>query len=149
MQATTASRTATHSARRAITTMYVGLVVSALLAVLTFVDQVAVGDITDALWDEYPDYTGGEIDTEAGAAAAALYVLAALGIVCWLWLATATRRGWGRTRLISTIVFVLAVVGSMSMAYVPLPGYLATAHWLPCVVGLVALVMLWIPTTKD
>lgn len=147
MQSTTTTPT-TEATGRATTTMYVGAALSVLLAALTFVDQVAVDGITDALWDKYPDYTSGEIATDAGATAAALYVLAGLGLVCWLLLATATRRGWRRTRLTAAIVFGLALVASLSMAYAPMPGYLATAHWLPCVAGIVALVMLWAPKAK-
>ena len=141
MQTSTMSApTATH---RTTMTMYVGAALSALLGVLTFVDQAVVDGISDKLWNKYPDYTSAEIATEAGATAAALYVVAVLGIACWLWLATATRRGWRRTRLTATIVFGLAVVAALSMSYVPMPGYLATAQWLPCVAGVAAIVLLW------
>lgn len=144
----TSTTAASVSTRRATTTMYIGAALSALLAALTFLDQVAVDGITDVLWDEYPDYTSDEIATEAGATAAALYVLAALGVACWLWLAAATRRRWHRARLASAIVFGLAFVTSLSVAYVPLPNYLATAQWLPPVVGAVALALLWKGDTR-
>lgn len=130
------------------TALYIGAALSALLAALTFLDQVAFDGITDTYWDKYPDYTSSEIATEAGATAAALYVLAGLGIVCWLWLAICTVRGWRRTRLFSTIVFGLAFVASLSMSYVPMPGYLAGAQWLPLLVGLVAIVLMWLPSAR-
>jgi len=144
----TSTTAASVSTRRVTTTMYIGAALSALLAALTFLDQVAVDGITDVLWDEYPDYTSDEIATEAGATAAALYVLAALGVACWLWLAAATRRRWHRARLASAIAFGLAFVTSLSVAYVPLPNYLATAQWLPPVVGAVALALLWKGDTR-
>ncbi|UYM04339.1 hypothetical protein [Solicola gregarius] len=149
MQTTSIAPTA-DSTRRATTTMYVGLALSALLAGLTVVDQATVGGITDEMWKEYPDYTAGEVDTEAGATAAALYVLAGLGIACWSWLAVATRRGWRHTRWVATTVLALALVASASMSYVPMPSYLASAMWLPCIAGIVALTMLWLrkPATR-
>src|SRR5690625_4384415 len=144
----TSTTAASVSTRRVTTTMYIGAALSALLAALTFLDQVAVDGITDVLWDEYPDYTSDEIATEAGATAAALYALAALGVACWLWLAAATRRRWHRTRLASAIVFGLAFVASLSVAYVPLPNYLATAQWLPLLAGLIAITLLWRSTVS-
>ncbi|MDN5852644.1 MAG: hypothetical protein L0K86_07325 [Actinomycetia bacterium] len=75
-------------------------------------------------------------------------MIAALGIACWLSLAVATGRRWRRARLASTIVFGLAFVASLSMAYVPMPGYLAAAQWLPLAAGLVAIVVLGMPAAN-
>ena len=147
MQTSTTTR-APGATNRAAVTMYAGLALSALLAVLTFVDQIAIDGISDAMWAEYPDYTSGEISTEAGATAAGLYVIAGLGIACWLWLASATRRDWRRIRWVSGTVFTLALIAAMSMSYVPMPGYLATAMWLPCVAGVVALAQLWMSRSR-
>lgn len=151
MQQRLDTRTATTPARtrQAITAMYAGIACSVLLAAAALLDQTTVGGISDRLWDAYPDYTAEEIATEESATATYLYVLSALGVACWLWMAAATRRGWRGARVTSTVLLALGLCVASVNGYVPMPAWLALCVWLPCVAGAVAVALLWTRESRD
>jgi hypothetical protein len=87
---------------------------------------------------------------EAGAVAAYLFTLGALGVVGWLWMLWAVRRQKRWARLVATVLFLVAGVVALADLTVTeygqtiLPIQIGLAGLLPSLAGLVAVVLLWI-----
>lgn len=131
------------SVRRAVIAMYVGIACSIALAVATLIDQTVVGGITDEMWQAYPDYTADEVRTEETATAAYLFATAGLGVVCWLWMIRAAHRAHRGARWVASTICFVAVCLAATNGSIPMPEFLISAAWLPCLAGLVAVALLW------
>jgi len=68
----------------------------------------------------------------------------AIGIVCWLFIATSCRRGRGWTRIAATILLALHTIGLLSLLVEPIDAPVVKAisivMW---VIGLAAVILLW------
>lgn len=151
MPALTASRPQSRSASPAIVAMYVGLALTVLAAAVVFFDQ-SIGGMLDAhTRAAYSGTHAGELGTVNDAVRTYLYVTGAIGVACWLWMIWAVRqhRRWARAS--ATTIFVcaagLALVNLLAEEYgnTILPTTLGVVGVLPCLAGLVAVVLLWKP----
>lgn len=136
------------SARHAMVAMYTGLVLTVLAMLALVYDLASTGVLAQHLRDVYAGYVTNP--PEAGAVAAYLFTLGALGVVGWLWMLWAVRRQKRWARLVATVLFLVAGVVALADLTVTeygqtiLPIQIGLAGLLPSLAGLVAVVLLWI-----
>jgi hypothetical protein len=122
--------------------MYVGAGLT-VLGVLAPVVDGATGDrLGHGLQAAYPGRTQ-FAEMAKSSILTYLFTMSAIGLVAWLVLAWAGRRGKGWTKGAATVVFV---VGSAAMLYdftQPHPLFITIAGALPCLAGLAAISYLW------
>lgn len=135
--------------RNAVTSMYLGLAATVVNAVIGL---VSVGKyVHQANVDQNLSNTSAE-----GAAALIVGVIIlgliadAISIGCWIWLAAATRRGQGWTRVVGTVLFGIYSIGTLftmfSIAHAPATALATLATW-GC--GLAAIIFLWSQQARD
>ncbi|WP_218951939.1 hypothetical protein [Amycolatopsis anabasis] len=147
IQGTTRTTGLPPSARRALVAVYLGLALTVLAALAVVVD----GDgLARHLHDIEDSWIGvAKANETPSVVTTYLFVVAALGIVSWLVTAWAVRRRKRWARPFATTVFVLAAgiaVLNLTMreyGRTILPALHGVAGVLPCVAGLVAVVLLW------
>lgn len=134
------------STRGAMVAMYTGLALT-VLAMLGLVRYLASTDgLTEHLHEVYEGYASPP--DEAGVAAY-LFTLGALGVLGWLWMLWAVRRQKRWAPPVATVLFLLAGVVALANLTVEeygqtiLPTSIGLAGLLPCIAGLVAVVLLW------
>jgi hypothetical protein len=136
------------SARQAIAAMEVGLALTALALAVPIVDQLTVRGLAAHLHAVYAGY--GVSEPPASVIVTYLVVVGAIGTVSWLVTIWAIRhyRRWARP--VATGLFLLAtglaVVNLTASEYgnqPVLPRWLGLVGLLPCLAGLVAVVLLW------
>lgn len=135
------------SARRAVVAMLTGLALS-VAAMLALAANLASTDmLARHLHEVYAGYAVSPPDEVA--VATYLFTLGGLGIVAWLWMVWAVRRQKRWARLVATGMFVLASVVAVANLTVTeygqtiLPTQFGLAGLVPCLAGLVAVVLLW------
>ena len=130
--------------------MYAGLALTVVAMVAPYVDRAEGNVLADHIRDGYPTYSAGRIDSAVTAWLVILSVVGALGVVTWLgtiW-AVRARKGWARwaattafalgTSVALTALLTKDTSGDVGLA--PVVGWIGMA---PCLVGLVAVTMLW------
>ncbi len=131
--------------------MYVGLVLTVLVALIPLGDHVAGNVLADHIAAGYPSYSQREIDSAASMYLVLLSIVGALGIVGWLVGVRAAVR-WPRAVAgsVTTLLLVAAVGVALTGMFVPdtsgdtgLPLSLSWWLLLPCVPGLYAVAQLW------
>lgn len=135
------------SARRAVVAMLTGLALT-VAAMLALAANLASTDmLARHLQEVYAGYAVSPPDEVA--VATYLFTLGVLGIVAWLWMVWAVRRQKRWARLVATGMFVLASVVAVANLTVTeygqtiLPTQFGLAGLVPCLAGLVAVVLLW------
>ncbi|WP_197285081.1 hypothetical protein [Sciscionella sediminilitoris] len=139
----------TSPVRPAIRTMYAGLVLTVTALVVPF---AAKGLLAGHVRAGYPGSDQAQIDSAVSVYVTVLAVVGALGVLGWvgsIWAASA-RKAWARWA--AATLFVLGTITAVYLAVVkdtsgdtgvpPVIGWLGV---LPCVAGLVAVVLLWLP----
>ncbi|MER7332727.1 MULTISPECIES: hypothetical protein [unclassified Micromonospora] len=135
--------------RTSLAMMYIGAGLTAVVALVPFVDRSTTTVLADHIRASYPDYEPGAIDTAVTTYLAILATVGVLGLLGWLgtiWVARAGVRWtpWLATGLL-TIAICTAIAGltikdtSGDVGLAPMLGWLQV---LPCVPGLAA-VVLW------
>jgi hypothetical protein len=144
---TTVSRTPATHERTAVLAMYVGLVLTVVAAIVPVVDEASTDSLSQHLQDVYAGYG---VDVPATSAVLAyLLTIGALGVVAWLWMLWAVRRRRPWARPAATVLFLLAsglaLVNLTVQEYgqTILPIRVGLVGLLPCLAGLVAVVLLW------
>lgn len=132
--------------RRVLATMYVGLGLT-LLAVAIAILADHNGDIARQLRDAYPDWSAQRISDNRSLVLIYLIVVGAVGAAAWLWIAWAVSRAKRWARLVATGVFALATMDALINLSQPQPTAVDLAGLAPCLAGLVAIALLWTPTT--
>ncbi|WP_405149797.1 hypothetical protein OG589_15750 [Sphaerisporangium sp. NBC_01403] len=145
--------TAARSTRRRgrlLAAMWIGLVLTVIAAVYPFVDRTTTHALADHIQAGYPSYGAGEIDTAVTAYLVILSVVGGLGFIGWLGTLWAAKAGKKWTRWAATGVFAVALCIALAgltvadtsgdVGLAPAIGWL---QMLPCVPGLLAVVMLW------
>jgi hypothetical protein len=136
----------TTSRRLAIAALSVGLVLTLVATIVPFL----TGALRDHIQDSYPHYSDTRVDNAVTAWLITLTIVGVLGVVGWLWTIWIVERGkrwapWAATALFVigtsvalTLLLIKDTSGDTGLA--PALGWL----WLlPCVAGLVAVVLLW------
>ena len=136
--------------RPALGAMYVGLVLTIGAMIAPFVDRSRGNVLADHIRDGYPTYTAARIDEAVTAWLVILSVVGALGIVTWVGTIWAVRAGKGWARWAATAAFALGTSVALTalltrdtsgdVGLAPVLGWIGMA---PCLVGLVAVTMLW------
>jgi hypothetical protein len=135
------------SARRAVAAMYVGLALTVIAMIVPIVEQTSTDTLSRHLHDVYAGY---DVDAPAASAVVAyLVTIGGLGIVAWLWTLWAIRRRKRWVRPAATALFLLA--GAIALADLTvqeygrtiLPTQLGLVGLLPCIAGLLAVILLW------
>jgi hypothetical protein len=126
--------------------MYAGLALT-VLAVLALVFDLASSDVLgEHLRDVYEGYAS---PPDEAAVAAYLFTFGAFGLLGWLWVLWAVRRRKRWARPVAAVLLLLAsavAVGNLAVTeygQTILPIQVGLAGLLPCIAGLVAVVLLW------
>ena len=134
------------SARRAVLAMYTGLALTVVAMLALVFDLASSGVLAEHLDEVYEGYAS---PPDKAAVAAYLFTLGALGVVGWLWTVWALRRRKRWARLVATVLFLIASIVAVADLTVTeygqtiLPIRVGLAGLLPCIAGLVAVVLLW------
>ncbi|HWM73166.1 MAG TPA: hypothetical protein VNQ53_05470 [Nocardioides sp.] len=139
-----------HHHRAAIPALYAGLALTVAATLAPYVDRASGNVLADHIRDGYPTYSPERIDTAVSTWLVILTVLGALGVVGWvatIW-ASRTGRAWSRpaataafvvgTALAATALLTKDTSGDTGLA--PLLGWIGMV---PCLAGLVAVVLMW------
>lgn len=136
--------------RRAIATMYAGLVLTGGALIALYVDHATANKLADHIRAGYPTYSQPRIDTAVTTYLVYLSVIGALGIICWLWTIWALKAGKRWTRAIATAMFALGTGTALfdllikdTSGQTGLPPLLGWTGMLPCLAGLLAVTLLW------
>jgi hypothetical protein len=140
---------ATHE-RSAILAMYAGLAFTAVAIVVPFVDHATANVLADHIRSGYPDYSQDHIDSSVATYLAYLSIIGCLGVICWLWTIRAVKHSKRWARAAATVLFLLGTGISLTNLLVKdgsgdtgLPPLLGWVGMLPCLPGLVAVMLLW------
>ena len=142
--------TTAHHERSAIGAMYVGLGLTVVAMIVPYVDHATGNVLASHIRAGYPAYTQARIDSAVTTYLVYLSALGALGIICWVWTIWAVKAGKRWARGIAATVFALgtgiAVIDLLvkdTSGDTGLPPLLGWAGMLPCLAGLLAVMLLW------
>lgn len=127
--------------------MYAGLALTIVAMIVPIADQASTDSLSRHLQEVYAGY---DVDVPpASAVLAYLVTIGGLGVVAWLWVVSAVKRHKQWARPAATALFVLgsglAVLDLTVQEYgrTILPAPVGLVGLLPCLAGLVAVVLLW------
>lgn len=142
--------TSTNVPRSAIVALYAGLALALVATLAPYIDRATANLLAEHIQTGYPSYGQARIDTAVGTYLIYLTVLGAVGILSWLVViraATAGRR-WTRWAAAGLCVagtcialFNLTIVDTSGDT--GLPPVLGWVGLLPCLAGLLAVVLMW------
>ena len=142
--------TTAYHERPAIGALYAGLGLTVVALIVLYVDHATANVLAGHVRAGYPTYTQARIDTAVTTYLVYLSVVGALGIICWLATIWAVKAGKRWARGAATTLFVLGTGIAMTDLLVKdtsgdtgLPPLLGWAGMLPCLAGLLAVVLLW------
>jgi hypothetical protein len=137
-------------ARPAVVAMYAGLALTVIATTVPYVDRATSNTLVDHIRAGYPAYSQARIDTAATTYLVYLSVLGVLGVAGWLWTVRAVTRGRWWARGAATALFALATSVALTNLLIKdtsgdtgLPVLLGWVGILPCLPGLLAVVVLW------
>jgi hypothetical protein len=130
--------------------MYAGLGLTIAATVAAYVAQASAGALAGHIRSGYPTYTQARIDAAVTTYLVYLSVVGALGIACWvaaIWAVTTGKR-WARGAAttmfaLGTGIAVFDLLVRDTSGDTGLPPLLGWIGLLPCLAGLVAVVLLW------
>ncbi len=128
------------SVQKAVKFMYAGAAISTVSLILTL---VSMGSIKSAIRKDYPHYTASQVNHALQGFLIIVIVSAALGIALWLWMAWASNQGKNWARIVSTVLFGISTLETLTSLRGPktLVGVLfSLLVWL---VGAGAVFFLW------
>ncbi|MDV3221032.1 hypothetical protein [Intrasporangium sp.] len=147
---TVRATTAPTSARGTLAALWGGLALTVVATVYPFADRVRGDVLADHIRASYPAYAPDEIDSAVVAYLVILSVIGALGTISWLSMIWAVRAGKPWVRWVAPVIFAIALLLALAgltvrdtSGDVGLAPSLAALQLLPCVLGLVAVVLLW------
>ena len=142
--------TTAHHRRSAIGAMYAGLGLAIVAMILPYVDHATANVLADHIRAGYPSYTQLRIDSAVTTYLVYLSVVGALGVICWSWTIWAIKAGKQWARGAATAMFALGTTIALIDLLIKdtsgdtgLPPLLGWAGVLPCLAGLLAVVLLW------
>ena len=142
--------TTAYHERPAIGAMYAGLGLTVVALIVLYVNHATANVLAGHVRAGYPAYTQARIDTAVTTYLVYLSVVGALGIICWLATIWAVKAGKRWVRGAATALFVLGTGIALFDLLVKdtsgdtgLPPLLGWAGMLPCLAGLLAVVLLW------
>ena len=140
----------TSDQRSAIRAMYAGLGLTVVAMLVPYVDHATANVLAGHIRAGYPAYAQARIGSAVTTYLVYLSVVGALGIVCWLWTIRAVKAGRRWARGAATTVFALGTAIALTDLLIKdtsgqtgLPPLLGWAGVIPCLAGLLAVVLLW------
>lgn len=140
----------THRQRSAIGAMYAGLGLTVVAVIVTYVDHATANVLADHIRAGYPTYTQTRIDSAVTTYLVYLSVVGGLGLICWLWAIWSVKAGKRWARGAATAMFALgtgiALIDLLirdTSGDTGLPPLLGWVGMLPCLAGLLAVMLLW------
>jgi hypothetical protein len=147
---TTMSRTATTDERPVVLTMYVGLVLTVVAAIVPLVDHATGNVLAEHIRAGYPDISQSDLDVAVTTYLVYLSVLGLLGAICWISVIWAVKSSKRWARLVATTLFVLGTVIALTDLLIEdtsgdtgLPALLGWVGMLPCLAGFIGVALLW------
>lgn len=142
--------TSTRYGRSATAVMYAGLALTVVAMLVPHVDHATANVLAGHIRAGYPSFSQARIDSAVMTYMVYLSVLGALGIVSWLcaiW-AVNTRKPWARwvaTGLfaLGTSIALFNLLAEDTSGDTGLPPLLGWVGVLPCLAGLLAVILLW------
>jgi hypothetical protein len=141
--------TAQHE-RPAVGAMYAGLGLTVVALIVLYVDHATANVLAGHVRAGYPTYTQARIDRAVTTYLVYLTAVGAIGIICWLAAIWAVNTGKRWARGAAAVLFVLGTGIALADLLVKdtsgdtgLPPLLGWAGMLPCLAGLLAVVLLW------
>ncbi|MDN3259212.1 hypothetical protein QWJ26_05185 [Streptomyces sp. CSDS2] len=139
----------THS-RGALGAIFAGLALTVLTTTASYVDRDTTRLLADHIRAGYPSYSQAQVDSAVTGYLVVLSIIGALGVLAWLTTAWAVRTGKRWARPAATVLFLLgAGIGLAGLltkdtsGATGLPPELGWAGMLPCLAGVVAVILLW------
>ena len=140
----------TRQEQSAVGSMYAGLGLTVAAIIVTFVDHVTANVLAGHIRAGYPTYTQARIDSAVTTYLVYLSIIGALGTFCWLCTIWAVKAGRRWARGAATAAFALGTAIALTDLLIKdtsgesgLPPLLGWAGVLPCLPGLLAVVLLW------
>ncbi len=99
------------SVQKAVKFMYAGAAISTVSLILTL---VSMGSIKSAIRKDYPHYTASQVNHAFQGFLIIVIVSAALGIALWLWMAWASNQGKNWARIVSTVLFGISTLETLT-----------------------------------
>ena len=136
--------------RSTIATLYAGLALTVIATIVPPVDRATSNTLADHIRTGYPTYSQARIDTAATTYLVYLSTIGVLGVVAWLWTVRVVkmRKRWARGA--ATAMFMLGTSVALTDLLIKdtsgdtgLPPLLGWAGILPCLPGLLAVILLW------
>ncbi len=133
-----------------IAAMYTGLAMTVVATIVPYIDHATSNTLADHIRAGYPTYTDARIDTAATTYLVYLSVTGVLGVVGWLWTVRALKTGKRWARGAATALFALGTSIALADLLIKdtsgdtgLPLLLGWVGMLPCLAGLLAVILLW------
>jgi hypothetical protein len=143
-------RTSTAHITLVLRTMYVGLVLTVVAAIVPYVGQATSDTLADHIRAGYPSYSPARIDTAVTIYLVYLSVVGVLGVAGWLWTARALKASKWWARGAATAMFLIGAGVAVTDLLIKdtsgttgLPPLLGWVGILPCLPGMVAIALLW------
>lgn len=130
--------------------MWTGLVLTVIATAAAFVDDATSRLLAGHIAAGYPSYRADEVGTAVGLCLMILSVVGGAGVLAWLGMIWAVRAGRRWAAWVATLVLLVAACLALAgltvtdtSGDVGLVPALAWLQVLPCVAGVVAVVLLW------
>ena len=134
----------------AIGAMYAGLGLTVAALIIAYVDNATANVLEDHVRAGFPTYSQSRIDSAVTAYLVYLSVVGALGVIGWLWTIWAVKAGKWWARAAATVLFALGTGIALLDLLIRdksgdtgLPPLLGWVGMLPCLAGLLAVMVLW------
>ncbi|TCP42089.1 hypothetical protein EV191_12455 [Tamaricihabitans halophyticus] len=128
-------------------TLHAGLALTVLATIVPYVDRAV---LVNHIRAGYPSYTQAELDSAVSTYLVLLSIIGALGVIAWLWTVWAVRTDKRWARPAATVMFVLgtsigliALLTKDTSGATGLPPTLGWIGLAPCLVGAVAVMLVW------
>jgi predicted permease len=130
--------------------MYAGLAMTVIAMIVPYIDHATSNTLANHIQAGYPTYTQARIDTAATTYLVYLSIIGVLGVVGWLWTVRAIKTGKRWARGAATALFALGTSIALTDLLIKdtsgdtgLPPLLGWVGILPCLAGLLAVILLW------
>jgi MFS family permease len=148
-------RTVPDAHRTARRVMYAGMALTAALMLAPIVDAATVDSVAGHVRSAYPNWPDRLVAADRNAIVGWLGAVGLLGVAAWFWAILSARPGRRSARWVGTAMFTLGLVISLVDASVGggpyhqiVPLTYGLLGLLPVAVGLVAVVLLWLPAPR-
>ncbi|WP_409182928.1 hypothetical protein F9C11_00160 [Amycolatopsis sp. VS8301801F10] len=130
--------------------LYAGLALTVLATIAAYVDHSTTHLLAEHIRAGYPAYSQSQIDSAGTTYLVVLSVIGAFGVLGWLTTIWAVKAGKGWARPAATVLLVLGIGTGLAglltkdtSGATGLPPALGLAGMLPCLAGVLAVVLLW------